>query len=95
MIGLPDDASVLFSKKSILGWLGRTELPEHPDLGVKELAALFHKSPHVIRVWLRDRDLVGYKMAGEWRVTSEEAVSFRNRMMAGQANGITMGVDSM
>ena len=88
--GLPADASIILSKKSIEEWLSNTDPPEVRDhLDVRALAEMFQKSQHVIRMWLRDGRIKGYKLAGEWRATAFEAAAYRDGQLSGTANGVT------
>ena len=68
---LPPGSSVIISVEGLETWLEDTPDPGglDPDMTIEEVAAFFRKSEFTVRRWLRDEELRGYKVGGEWRAT--------------------------
>ena len=86
---MPVGTAITLSREKLIQLLGGSELGSQTvssredsapvvDLSVRQVAALYGKSPNTVRRWLESGQLEGYKLFGrEWRVPRQMLVAFQ------------------
>jgi excisionase family DNA binding protein len=87
---MPEGTAITLPREKLIQLLGGSDLGSQTvssrtdpvpvvDLSVRQVAALYGKSPNTVRRWLESGQLEGYKLFGrEWRVPQQMLVAFQD-----------------